>query len=189
MLQKLRNLLGLSTPLPNVENVLEDVRAGILSVEEAAVQIRDEATRPYLPPWSLRLLRFVGGFFALVGFGLAIYSMSVGLGKSTTRGTVVEMVGDEMTSPVVEYRVNGIAHRTQGSVLSSPPAHAIGDPVDVIYDANDPSAARINTFRERWLFPVVMVGAGLNAILLSFVLPWIFRVIFGANHAVHRRTA
>lgn len=189
MLRKLRNLLGLSPPLPNVEDVLEDVRAGNLSVEEAAAQIRDDATRPHLPPWSLRLLRFAGSFFALVGIGLAIYSMSVGLGKSTTRGTVVEMVGDEMTSPVVEYRVNGIAHRTQGSVSSSPPAHAIGDSVGVIYDANDPSAAKINTFRERWLFPVAMVGAGLNAIILSFALPWIFRVIFGANGAARRHAA
>ena len=189
MLRKLLTFLGLCPQLPNVENVLEDVRAGNLSVEEAAAQIRDDATRPYLPPWSLRLLRFAGGFFALVGFSLAIYSMSVGLGKSTTRGTVVEMIGHEMTSPVVEYQVNGIAYRIQGSVRSSPPSHAIGDHVDVIYDANDPSAARINTFRERWLFPVGMVGAGLNAIFLSFVLPWIFRVIFGANNAVHRSTA
>lgn len=188
MLLKLRSLLGLSPPLPNIEDVFEGVRTGKLSVDEAAVQIRDDATRPCLPPWSLRLLRFAGSFFVLVGVGLAIYSMSVGLGKSTTLGTVVEMVEGEMTSPVVEYRVNGVAHRIQGTVRSSPPAHSTGDVVKVIYDTGNPSAGKIDTFRERWLFPVVMVGGGLNAILLSFVLPWIFRVIIGANHVVHRST-
>ncbi len=186
MLWKLRNLLGLNPPLPNVENVLEDVQSGNLSVDDAATQIRDDVTRPYLPPWSLRLLRFAGVIFAMIGFALGIYSMSVGLGKSTTRGTVIEIVGDEMTSPVVEYQVNRNKHRVQGSVSSSPPAHAVGDLVDVIYDADNPSNSKIDTFGERWLFPVVFVGAGVNAIFLSFVLPWIFSAIFGANHAMDR---
>jgi hypothetical protein len=186
MLQQLRNLLGLNPPLPNVENVLRDVQSGNLSVDDAAEKIRDDATRPYLPPWSLRLLRFVGVLFAMVGFALGIYSMSVGLGKSVTRGTVIEMVGSEMTSPVVEYQVNGNKHRIQGSVSSSPPAHVVGDLVDVIYDESNPSNSKIDTFRERWLFPVAFAGAGLNAILLSFALPWIFNAIFGANHAMDR---
>ncbi|WP_164101411.1 DUF3592 domain-containing protein [Candidatus Laterigemmans baculatus] len=186
MLRNLRSFLSIGVPLPNLEEVLQNVRAGKLSVDEAAEQIRDDATRAYLPPWSLRLLRFAGSFFALVGMGLAIYSVSVGFGKTATRGTVVEMVGSGMTSPVVEYRVNGAVHRVHGSVSSSSPTYAIGDVVEVLYNPHNPTVAKINTFRERWLFPVVMVGAGLNAILLSFVLPWVFRLILGTHPSVRR---
>ncbi len=179
MFRKLRNLLGLNPPLPNVESTLRDVQIGTLSVDEAAVQIRDEATRPYLPPWSLRLLGFAGVFFALVGSALGIYSSWDGLGKKSIDGKVVAMVGAGMTSPVVEYRVNGMGYRIRGSVSSSRPAYSTGDIVGILYDKNDPSTAIIDTFRERWLFPVILMGAGVNAIVLSIVLPWIISAIVG----------
>ena len=181
MLQKLLTFLGLSPPLPKVENVLEDVKSGKLSVDDAAARIRNDAARPHMPPWAWRLFRFAGAIFAMVGLGLGIYSMAAGTGKSVTGGTVIEMVGGNMTSPVVEYEVDGQKHRVQGSVSSSPPAHTVGDHVDVIYDPKNPSNSMIGTFQERWLFPVVFVVAGLNAVLFSFILPRIFNAIFEAN--------
>lgn len=59
--------------------------------------------------------------------------------------------------PIVRFTDNDGRLRQFGSKVSSnPPAYAKGERVTVIYDPADPSDAMIDSFRERYLFSLVM---------------------------------
>ena len=112
----------------------------------------------------------------MVGSGLTVVSVTSGAGREPVDGTVVELVGEDMTSPVVEYQVEGVSCRVQGGVASSPSAHELGDQVTVLYEKELPGEGHIDTFIERWLLPIVAAVAGFNLLLLSLALPWVQRL-------------
>ncbi len=181
MLKHFRKLFGLQPPLPGLENLLEDVKRGTRSVEDAADQIRDLAAQPHIPPWFPRVFRIMGAIFAMVGIGFGIYSVYFSFGTKETDGTVIEMKGMTQQSPVVEYNVDGQRFTFHSSISSSPPAYGVGDKVTILYDPDDPTTAQINTFHDRWLFPLIFTGAGLTAVAFSFAIPQVLLAITGTG--------
>jgi hypothetical protein len=170
MLRRLRDCLWPKPPLVGLEAILEDVAAGRLAPEEAASRIRTLAAKPYLPAWLPRLFRLLGAIALIVGLAMACYQVVTVIGSRETPGRVVEMVGDECVAPVVEYSVGGRRYTVQGTVHSQPPAYVVGQQVAVLYRPDNPAQARINTFTERGLFPVVFAGAGVWCLILGLIL-------------------
>ena len=167
----LRKLLGLMAPLVGLETILDQVAKGQLSTTDAAEQIRNLASRPHIPRWFPRVFRMMGATFAIVGIGFGCYSIVFGIGAKEVQGTVTEILDG---SPVVEYEVNGKAFSFQSSLSSTPPMYSTGDKVSVLYRPNNPGWAQINSFTDRWLFPVVFTVAGLWTVICSYQFPkWI----------------
>jgi len=81
-------------------------------------------------------------------------------------GTVVELTrhsdSDGVSySPVVEYTLpSGRTVRFEEDVSSSPPSHHVGESVEVFYNPENPSEARINNTFTLWFGPGLLVSIG-----------------------------
>ena len=91
----------------------------------------------------------------------------------TTTGTVVRM--NEQSDgeggcctyvPVVDFQVNGSVYTFEGDTASDPPAYRVGEQVDVRYDPTDPNTAQIDSWFERWIFPIIIIPAMIIAALI-----------------------
>lgn len=87
------------------------------------------------------------------------------------QGTVVKLVRTtgSMQAPVVAFTSPRGPVQFQSEVSSSPPAWRAGEPVQVLFDPNDPTQAVIDSFWVRWLVPVLLgfVGAVFGCIGLA----------------------
>ena len=178
-MRRLREILGLIPPLAGLENILAQVANGTLAQDEAAKQIRDLADKPHIPVWCPRFIRIIGALFAIIGLGFTAYCIQFSIGTKEVQGSVVEMVGFAGQSPLVEYHVGGKRFTIQSAVSSSPPAYIVGEKVSILYRPDDPTKAQINSFTERWLFPVAFTSCGVMAFVMSFFLPKIISVMTG----------
>ena len=167
----IRELFGLVAPLTGLEGILEQVAKGELSSSDAAAQIRSLASKPHIPAWFPLVFRVMGVVFVLVGVGFGCFSVAYAVGTREVQGEVTDLVGG---SPVVDYEVDGKKFSVQSAVSSSPPAYSIGEKVSVLYRPNNPASAQINSFTERWLFPVAFTAAGVWGVICSYLIPrWI----------------
>ncbi|MEK6303756.1 MAG: DUF3592 domain-containing protein [Acidobacteriota bacterium] len=90
-------------------------------------------------------------------------------GSLRTQGTVVAFVGSSSAdsnteAPLVDYQVEGEAHRIRGDVFISFSAYSVGETVTVLYKQEHPEDGTINSFTELWFGPVAFGGAGLIAV-------------------------
>jgi hypothetical protein len=93
-------------------------------------------------------------------------SWTLSRGGSTVGGTVVALKESPATqdsgvtyAPVIGYEVGGRAYTFTSGNSSDPPAYRVGERVEVLYDPGDPTRARIDSWWELWLMPVVLGGA------------------------------
>jgi len=121
-----------------------------------------------------KVIAWIGGIFAAIGLALAAISgwfyfedRDFAAGGLRAQGTVIEMSsirdtnGSYSSRPVVEFfDAGGTRHVFTSSVSSSPPSHATGDRVDVIYAPEAPETAVIDDFFERSFIPLMFVGMG-----------------------------
>jgi hypothetical protein len=170
MLNRLREILGIKPPLAGLEEILGQVADHRLPIDDAARQIREIASRSHtrFQPAILRLFAFTGAFFALVGIGIGFYNASYSFGTEKTQATVIRI---ESGSPVVEYDIKGKHFLFRSSISATSPTYTIGEKVNVLYRPRDPSAAHIDTFTDRWLFPSMFTGIGLISMLIGIFGP------------------
>jgi hypothetical protein len=129
----------------------------------------------------------------LAGFCLwGVYATYIGwqlqTRGETTAGTVVRLEESNSSeggccvySPVVEFDVNGQTYSFEGANASYPPDYEAGEVIDVRYDPLDPYTAQIDSFYERWTFPIIIIPAmTITALILNFFM---FRA-FRRNEAV-----
>jgi len=83
-----------------------------------------------------------------------------------TEGQVVQVVshpgskGKVFFYPIVEFRTaDGRIIRFEGSTGSNPPAHRVGDQVQVRYDPQSPESAVIDSW-DLWLPSILFIGIG-----------------------------
>ena len=132
------------------------------------------ATITLKDPFS-RLLNFgvcgLGTLFFFAGVGMAVRECSFGRQAVLATGIIVDIriqdSGDGPNHyPVVEFKTNqGETIRFEGQSTSPPPVK--GAIVPVLYDSSDPKNARINTFVDRWLFPMLFTPLGLVMLLFA----------------------
>ena len=120
---------------------------------------------------------FLGGF-CLWGVYAGYISWKLETEGETTTGTVVRLEESDTSesgccvySPVIEFDVTGQTYSFEGDNASYPPAYDVGEEVDILYHPSDPDTAQINTWTERWLFPIIIIPAMLiTALILNFFL-------------------
>jgi Protein of unknown function (DUF3592) len=157
-----------------------DVSAGRLTQEQAIEEINrmHGRARSRRPSRGTRIvvigtLLFIGLIFGLIGAGIGLYSYSKAQNAERTTGEVVKMLaagGKGGSKPVVRYTVDGRDFEIQGWISTSPPAYTVGEKVTVLYDRNNPADGHIDTFVERWLFPVIFSGIGGVLLFVSLVV-------------------
>ena len=86
------------------------------------------------------------------------------VGKLTT-GTITDLEAFTDDSPnfpvrtyklIVEFDVDGKTYTVKSySTYYVPGDYNLGDPIQVIYDPNDPEIAQVDIFSERWLDPLL----------------------------------
>jgi len=69
-------------------------------------------------------------------------------------------------TPVVEFEANGQIYSFENDSASDSPDYEIGSQVNVSYDPANPNTAQINTFSDRWLFPMIIIPAMIFAALI-----------------------
>jgi hypothetical protein len=167
-MNRLLRFLGREVRLEGLEDILAQVAQGQLAPSEAAERIRRLAAKPRIPPEIGRVLRFIGALSVIIGLAIGAYSVWFVVGAEQAQGTVIEMAGQ---APIVEYQVKGRHLKVEARVKSSPSPYSVGEKVPVLYRPGDPSYAQINTFTERWLFPLSFSGHGIALIVASIFLP------------------
>lgn len=119
----------------------------------------------------------IGLGLMLIGFILAYRTTQFKKSAIMVPGTVVELIekvshSDEGTSIVYVPRVAFRTAEGQESVFisdtgSNPPGFRPGETVEVMYRPGDPYDARINTFWQLYLAPVICIGIGSVFFLIS----------------------
>lgn len=118
------------------------------------------------------------GAFCLWGVYGAYIGWQLETKGETTSGMVVRMEESNSSeggccvySPVVEFRANNQLYSFEGDTASDPPAYRVGQQVSVRYDPANPSTAQIDSFVDRWLFPIIIIPSMfLAALLIDFFL-------------------
>jgi hypothetical protein len=113
--------------------------------------------------YFLLILAVLGTSSLLGGLYIGINNYSFKKNAQKTTGYVVEFNRARRggLAPVVEYRTpDGVAHRYESSIFSSPPAYDMNEAVVMYFDPKKPDEATIGGFLEDWLAPLLMGGIG-----------------------------
>ena len=118
------------------------------------------------------------GGFCLWGVYAAYTGWQLETRGETTLGTVIRLAESDdseggccVYTPVVEFQASGKTYTFEGSNASDPPQYKVTQQVKVRYDPLDPGTAQIDSFFERWLFPIIIIPAMLlTALILNFFM-------------------
>jgi len=132
--------------------------------------------------WTIFFNLFFAGF-CLWGVYAAYTGWQLQTQGVRTTGAVIEMEesssgegGCCVYSPVVQFEVNGQSYTFDGGNASDPPAYRVGQEVDVLYDPLDPGTAQIDSYFERWAFPICIIPAMIGgAAVMNFFMFRAFR--------------
>jgi hypothetical protein len=124
-----------------------------------------------------KTIAHVATTFLVVGLAMVagtaywvLHTGQLARGAQRAPGTVIELERSNSNTyhPVVRYRTAaGLDVTFRSSHGSSPPSHAVGEAVEVLYDESDPSAARIRSFASLWLGPIIVGGIGSVFVLVG----------------------
>ena len=124
-------------------------------------------------------MQLLGGIFGLVGvISIAIGSFAARKTRrfltraKATRGTVVHLVMRSSTDsedgsisyayyPIIKFMAQtGEDIEFESSSGSNPPMYTVGQPVEILYDPQDPHRAKIHSFFDLWLATTLFLGVG-----------------------------
>ena len=135
------------------------------------------ASRLQIGCWTIFFNLFFAGF-CLWGVYAAYTGWQLQTNGVTTPGTVVRLNEQSDAEggcctyvPVVDFEVNDQVYTFEGDNASDPPAYQVGEQVNVRYDPLNPNTAQIDSFFERWIFPILIIPAMiLAAAILNFFM-------------------
>ena len=111
--------------------------------------------------------------FCLWGVYAGYVSWMLEQGGERTTGNVVRLEESNSSeggccvySPVIEFIAGGQTYSFESGNASDPPAYSVGEEVPVLYDPASPETAQINSFFERWVFPMIIIPAMILAALI-----------------------
>lgn len=76
-------------------------------------------------------------------------------------------------TPIISYEVDGRPYTFTSNVSSDPPAYRVGESVDVLYELHNPSRARVDSWGELWMLPVIL---GASAVIVAVIVNTVFLV-------------
>lgn len=113
------------------------------------------------------IMVIIGGAIAYFGWTQRLDSQSfvddalTAVGRVVQVDTVRDSDGDALFKPVIEFSTaSGEVVEFRSNTGSNPPKYDVGDEVELFYDADLPTNARLNTFTELWLFSTIMLAFG-----------------------------
>lgn len=87
-----------------------------------------------------------------------------------------------MTSaPVIEYMVDEKKYTYESKHYTNFSSYKIGDTVDLLYNKTNPSEAKINSFMELWLIPVILGGAFVLIFVVTLIILSALRKFSGGS--------
>ena len=108
------------------------------------------------------------GFVGLVLIGIAYFlwlrTKEFIAQARPVKGTVIGMVSDSegAFAPVFKFTAsNGDVIEKQETVYSKPASHKVGEIIDILYDQNNPQAARIAKTSSLYFTPVLLAVMGI----------------------------
>jgi hypothetical protein len=122
----------------------------------------------------------MGKIFAAVGILLTCVMLFIFYLKQNTiaksqreTGYVIDFdYSGNSSAPRIEYQWNGVRHKFQSNVYTTPPAYRLGEKVELFINKEDPSDVVINSFTGRWL--AVMIVGGIGLFFFAFGILFIF---------------
>jgi len=177
--------------MSNFDKNVEKYERAVDKVAGAAETAAGVANRLWIGCITIFMNLFLAGF-CLWGVYAAYTGWQLQTRGETTTGTVVEMEESNTTdggccvySPVIEFNINGQTYSFDGGNASYPPEYKVGEVVDIRYDPVDPNTAQIDSYFERWAFPICIIPAmTITALVLNFFMFRAFRrnqPIFDSN--------
>ena len=158
--------------------ILTELSMGRLTVDEAYAQIDDldkpsTRTKPQSTSIGAGLLILLfGAVFSGVGLLFATKSVDFMRDSAQTEGTVIrhDRSGNKGSrTPIVRYTVDGQSHELRGEIASNSPP-AVNSKLTIIYKTADPSQAQIDSFVQRWLFPLIFLGIGALVAVVGMIV-------------------
>jgi hypothetical protein len=111
---------------------------------------------------------FVG--FYLISDTVGLLNRSL---KATATVTELKYNSDGLASPVLQFSNDqGFIVTTKLNEAQKPPAYAVGDKVEIIYDENNPNNVRVNSLFGIWLAPTLMSILGVVFLSTGFIQYW-----------------
>ena len=129
------------------------------------------STNPMI--WLLYLLSGLGLILVISGITWGIKSLLFSARATRTLGIVVDNALDDESSyfPIVEVSLPGLPpYRFTSSIGNGRPRYTIGTKVKVAYTPNRPEKARLYSFPELYMLPIVLVFTGSLLASLSLLL-------------------
>ena len=118
------------------------------------------------------------GFVGVVLLGIASFlwmrtKQFVATARSV-KGTVINMLKDSegASAPVFKFTAsNGDVIEKRDTMYSTPPAHKVGDIVDILYDPNNPQSARVVKSSNLYFAPILLAIMGV--VFLGSAAVWL----------------
>lgn len=119
------------------------------------------------------ILLFIG--LALLMLGIVSFSRARRLmsNGSLVLATVVENIpsrgseGGVMYTPLMEYSIDGSVRSFSPSAMANPPAYAVGEKINLIYDPNNNNDIRIRSYWGVYLASNILLAIALPMVLIS----------------------
>jgi hypothetical protein len=129
-------------------------------------------------------LSLIGWGFVLLGLlplagGYFFYRKTARFRKRAiaTEGVVCELQvgetseGEDVYHPIFRYRTReGREYTIRSNTGTNPPGFKIGQSVGIFYDPDKPSDARIDTFAQLWLVPLLLFVAGILICIVGAIV-------------------
>lgn len=109
----------------------------------------------------------VGIFMIALGAFFYFRTKSFSEKAQETKGTVTELAYEEDSEGSGYYTIfqfttiSGQVIEKTGNIRSSPPAHQVGEVIDVLYDPANPNDARIKKTSSLYFVPMLLGGMGI----------------------------
>lgn len=125
-----------------------------------------------------RACLIAGPCLLAVGLGFTAYTTWFLHHSATIKGTIVSLrevhdaQDDSITyAPVFTFTASdGRSYAVSSNTGNNPPAFTTGQPIDIRYNPTNPNGAKIDTFLQLWLFPLVFAILGALATAFGYVL-------------------
>lgn len=109
-------------------------------------------------------LGLVGVILLGIAFFLWTRTRAFVAAAKPVKGTVTRLVGDSEGAYAAVFKFvasNGDVIEKHDGMYSNPPAHKVGDVVDVLYDPNNPQGARIAKSSSLYFAPILLCVLGI----------------------------
>jgi hypothetical protein len=159
----------------NLDKAVENYEKGFEKVDKVLEKANRGLSRLYIGCVAIFGNLFLGAF-CLWGAYAASQAFQWEINGETAPATVVELkesndskLGRRYTS-IVEYEVNGQTYSAEVGEPSIPASYEVGETVTVRYQRDDPQTIEIDSWSERWVFPLIIIPSMiLVAVILNFV--------------------